>query len=57
MFNFSYLDGDFQRSPYVSLYMSQFIWFARICSSVKDITHRNQFFMAKILKQDWLSIA
>ena len=51
--NFQYLDGDVPRSPSYSVYISQFIRFARVCSNVDDFNYRNLFLTAKLLKQGY----
>ena len=39
--NFPFLDGDVPRSPSYSVYISQLIRFARVCSNVDDFINRN----------------
>ena len=39
--NFPFLDGDVPRSPSYSVYISQLIPFARVCSNVDDFNNRN----------------
>ena len=51
--NFPFLDGDVPRSPSYSLYISQLIRFARVCSNVDDLNNRNSFLTAKLLKQGY----
>ena len=41
--NFPFLDGDVPRSPSYSVYISQLICFARVCSNVDDFNNRNYF--------------
>ena len=48
---FPFLDGDVPRSP--SVYISQLIRFARVCSNVDDFNNRNLFLTAKLLKQGY----
>ena len=45
---FPFLDGDVPRSPSYSVYISQFIRFARVCSNVDDFNNRNLFLTAKL---------
>ena len=49
--NFPFLDVDFPRSPSYSVYISQLIHFARVCSNVDDFNNRNLILTAKLLKQ------
>ena len=51
--NFPFLDGDVPRSPSYSVYISQLIRFARVCSDVGDFINRNLFLTAKLLKQGY----
>ena len=51
--NFPFLNGDVSRSPSYSVYISQLIRFARVCSSVDDFNNRNLFLTAKLLKQGY----
>ena len=51
--NFPFLDGDVPRSPSYSVYISQLIRFARVCSYVDDFNNRNLFLNAKLLKQGY----
>ena len=51
--NFPFLDGDVPRSPSYSVYISQLIRFARVCSHVDDFNNRNLFLLAKLLKQGY----
>ena len=39
------------RSPSYSVYISQLIRFARVCSNVDDFNNRNLFLTAKLLKK------
>ena len=39
--NFPFLDGDVPRSPSYSVYFSQLIRFARVCSNVDDFNNIN----------------
>ena len=48
--NFPFLDGDVPRSPSYSVYISQLIRVARVCSNVDDFNNRNLFLIAKLLK-------
>ena len=41
--NFPFLDGDVPRSPSYSVYISQFIRFARVCCNVDDFNNTNLF--------------
>ena len=49
--NFPFLGGDVPRSPSYSVYISQLISFARVCSNVDDFNNRNLFLTAKLSKQ------
>ena len=49
--NFQFLDGDVPRSTSYGVYISQLIWFARVCSHVADFNARNKSLTAKLLKQ------
>ena len=49
MVNFPFLDGDVPRSTSYSVYISQLIWFARVCSHVADFNARNKGLTAKLL--------
>ena len=51
--NFSFLDGDVPRYPSYSVYRSQLIRFAIVCSNVNDFNNRNLFLTAKLLKQGY----
>ena len=51
--NFPFLDGDVPRSPSYSVYISQLIRFARVCSNVDDFNNRNLFLTPKLLKQGY----
>ena len=51
--NFPFLDGDVPRSPSYSVYNSQLIRFARVCSDFDDFNNRNLFLTAKLLKQGY----
>ena len=51
--NFPFLDGVVPRSPSYSVYISQLIRFARVCSNVDDFNNRNLFLTAKLLKQGY----
>ena len=51
--NFPFLDGDVPRSPSYGVYISQLIWFARVCSNVDDFNNRNLILPAKLLKQGY----
>ena len=51
--NFPFLDEDVPRSPSYSVYMSQLIRFARVCSNVDDFNNRNLFLTAKLLQQGY----
>ena len=44
--NFPFLDGDVPRSFSYSIYISQLIHFARVCSNVDDFNNRNLFLTA-----------
>ena len=48
--NFPFLDGDVPRRPSYGVYISQLIFFARVCS-VEDFNTRNKCLTAKLLKQ------
>ena len=41
--NFPFLDGDVPRSPSYGVYISQLIFFARVCCNVDDFNSRNLF--------------
>ena len=49
--NFPFLDGDVPHSPSYSVYISQLIRFANVCSNVDDFNNKNLFLTAKLLKQ------
>ena len=54
--NFPFLDGDIPRRPSYglrSIYISQLIIFARVCSHVDDLNTRNKYLTAKLLKQGY----
>ena len=51
--NFPFLDGDVRRSSSYSVYISQLIRFARVCSNVDELNNRNLFLTAKLLKQGY----
>ena len=51
--NFPFLDGDVPRSRSNSVYISQLIRFARVCSNVDDFNNRNLILTAKLLKQGY----
>ena len=51
--NFPFLDGDVSRSPSYGVYISQFIFFARVCSNVDDFNNRILILTAKLLKQGY----
>ena len=51
--NFPFLDDDVPRSPFYSIYISQLIGFARVCSNVDDFNNRNLFLTAKLIKQGY----
>ena len=51
--NYPLLDGDVPRSPFYSVYISQLIRFARVCSNVDDFNFRNLFLTAELLKQGY----
>ena len=51
--NFPFLDGDVPCSLSYSVYISQLIHFARVCSNVDDFINRNLFSTAKLLKQGY----
>ena len=53
MVNFPFLDGDVPRFPSYSVYISQLIRFARVCSNVDDFNDRNLFLTALLLKQGY----
>ena len=48
-----FVDGDVPRSPSYSVYISQLIRFARVCSNVDDFNNRNLILTAKLLKQGY----
>ena len=51
--NFLFVDGDVPRRPSHSVYLSQFIRFARASSHVIDFNNRNKFLTAELLRQDY----
>ena len=51
--NFPFLDGDVPRFPSYSVYFSQLIRFARVCSNVDDFNNINLWLTAKLLKQGY----
>ena len=51
--NFPFLVGDVPCSPYYGVYISQLIYFARVCSNVDDFNKRNLFLIAMLLKQGY----
>ena len=51
--NFPFLDGDVPGSPSYSVYISQLIRFARVCSNVDNFNNRNVFLTAKLFKQGY----
>ena len=50
MVNFPFLDGDFAS---YGVYISQLIWFARVCNHVADFSARNKCLTAKLLQQGY----
>ena len=50
---FPFLDGDVARSTSYSVYISQFIRFARMSSHVADFNARNKSLTAKLLQQGY----
>ena len=51
--NFPFLVRDAPGSPSYGVYISQLIYFARVCPNVSDFNNRNQFVTAKLLKQSY----
>ena len=51
--NFLFLGRDVPRSPPYGVYISQLIYFARVCSNVENFNNRNLFLTAKLLKQGY----
>ena len=51
--NFPFLDVDVPRSPSCSVYISQLIRFARVCSNDDDFNSRDLFLTAKLSKQGY----
>ena len=51
--NFPFLDGDVPCFSSYSVYISQLIRFARVCSNVDDFNNINLFLTAKLLKQGY----
>ena len=49
--NFPLLDGDVPCTPSYGVYISQLIFFTRVCSNVDDFNNRNLFLTAQLLKQ------
>ena len=50
---FPFLDGDVPHSTSYGVYISQFIWFARVSSHVADFKARNKSLAAKLLQQGY----
>ena len=51
--NFTFLDGDVPRRASYGVYISQLIWFARVCNHVADFNARNKCLTAKLLQQGY----
>ena len=51
--NFPLLDGDVPRHASYGVYISQLIWFARVCNHVTDFNARNKCLTAKLLQQGY----
>ena len=51
--NFPFLDGDVPRRASYGVYISQLIWFARVCNHVTDFNARNKGLTAKLLQQGY----
>ena len=51
--HFPFLVGDVPCSPSYGVYISQLIYFARVCSNVDDFNNRNLFLIAMLLKQGY----
>ena len=49
--NFLLLNGDFPRSPYDGIYISQLIRFVRVCSNVGDCKNRTYFQLLRVIKK------
>ena len=49
--NFPFLDGYVPGSPFCGVYISQLIYFAKVCSNNDDFNNRNLFLTAKLIKQ------
>ena len=49
--NFPFLDGDVPRRASNGVYISQLIWFARVCNHVVAFNARNKYLTAKLLQQ------
>ena len=45
------LDGDVPLAPSYGVYISQLIWYARVCSDVSDFNDRNLCITEKFLSQ------
>ena len=52
--NFPQLDGDVPSSPSYGTYLSQLIWFARVCDSIEDFNEINFIMSHKFLKLGFL---
>ena len=50
---FPFLDGRYSSCYTIRVYISQFIWFARVCSHVADFNTRHKTLAAKLLKQGY----
>ena len=51
--NFPFLDGNFPRSTFYGVYISQLIRFALVSSHVDDFNTRNKVLTAKLLRQGY----
>ena len=47
------MDGDVPRCASYGVYISQLIWFARVCNYVADFNARNRCLTAKLLQQGY----
>ena len=47
------MDGEIPRRASYGVYVSQLIWFARVCNDVADFNTRNKCLTAKLLQQGY----
>ena len=55
--SFPFLSRDVPRSRSYGVYISQLIRFPRVCSNLDDLTNKNLFLTAKLLKQGYIYIS